>query len=76
MIDRAGDALRDALENARRADVAQGRCLTARRSGERLGYQSEAAFSRAFKRFMRVSPGSVRRNGTSAGPKAASLNLH
>ena len=27
----------------------------------RLGYQSEAAFSRAFKRFMGVSPGAVRR---------------
>jgi AraC-like DNA-binding protein len=31
----------------------------------RVGYQSEAAFSRAFKRFMGVSPGSVRRR---AGP--------
>jgi transcriptional regulator GlxA family with amidase domain len=29
----------------------------------RLGYQSEAAFSRAFKRFIRVSPGKARRNG-------------
>jgi AraC-like DNA-binding protein len=29
----------------------------------RLGYQSEAAFSRAFKRFIGVSPGVVRRNG-------------
>lgn len=29
----------------------------------RLGYQSEAAFSRAFKRFMGVAPGMVRRNG-------------
>ncbi|PJI47343.1 MAG: AraC family transcriptional regulator [Pseudomonas sp.] len=29
---------------------------------ERLGYQSEAAFSRAFKRFIGVSPGSVRRS--------------
>jgi len=29
---------------------------------ERLGYQSEAAFSRAFKRCIGVSPGSVRRN--------------
>ena len=29
---------------------------------ERLGYQSEAAFSRAFKRFMGVSPGAARRN--------------
>ena len=27
----------------------------------RLGYQSEAAFSRAFKRFIGVSPGAVRR---------------
>ena len=29
----------------------------------RLGYQSEAAFSRAFKRFMGVSPGAARRDG-------------
>ncbi len=29
----------------------------------RLGYQSEAAFSRAFKRFSGVSPGAARRNG-------------
>ena len=32
----------------------------------RLGYQSEAAFSRAFKRFTGVSPGAARRNGDSA----------
>ncbi len=29
----------------------------------RLGYQSEAAFSRAFKRFIGVSPGAARRSG-------------
>lgn len=29
----------------------------------RLGYGSEAAFSRAFKRFMGVSPGAIRRSG-------------
>ena len=29
----------------------------------RLGYQSEAAFSRAFKRFMGIPPGAVRRGG-------------
>ncbi|MEM7029756.1 MAG: AraC family transcriptional regulator [Chloroflexota bacterium] len=29
---------------------------------DRLGYQSEAAFSRAFKRFMGISPGGARRN--------------
>ena len=28
----------------------------------RLGYESEAAFSRAFKRFIGISPGAVRRN--------------
>jgi AraC-like DNA-binding protein len=29
---------------------------------DRLGYQSEAAFSRAFKRIIGVSPGTVRRD--------------
>jgi AraC-like DNA-binding protein len=33
---------------------------------ERLGYQSEAAFSRAFKRHTGVSPGAARRSGTVA----------
>jgi AraC-like DNA-binding protein len=41
----------------------------------RLGYQSEAAFSRAFKRFMGTSPGAVRaesrRGGRSRGARAA-----
>ena len=32
----------------------------------RLGYRSEAAFSRAFKRFVGVSPGAVRRGGDAA----------
>jgi AraC-like DNA-binding protein len=32
----------------------------------RLGYQSQAAFSRAFKRFVGVSPGSARRSGDAA----------
>ena len=32
----------------------------------RLGYRSEAAFSRAFKRFVGVSPGAVRRSGDAA----------
>ncbi len=30
---------------------------------DRLGYRSEAAFSRAFKRVIGVSPGAVRRSG-------------
>jgi AraC-like DNA-binding protein len=38
----------------------------------RLGYQSEAAFSRAFKRFIGTSPGAVRRHGDgSDGARAA-----
>jgi AraC-like DNA-binding protein len=45
--------------------------LTALREGDaglaelagRMGYQSEAAFSRAFKRFMGVAPGAARRQG-------------
>ncbi|MCC6521515.1 MAG: AraC family transcriptional regulator [Polyangiaceae bacterium] len=36
----------------------------------RLGYQSEAAFSRAFKRFMGVPPGVVRRKGLEPSPPA------
>jgi AraC-like DNA-binding protein len=31
----------------------------------RLGYESEAAFSRAFKRFIGVAPGAVRRGRSS-----------
>jgi len=34
----------------------------------RLGYQSEAAFSRAFKRFIGVSPGAARRNDSIGNP--------
>ena len=38
----------------------------------RLGYQSEAAFSRAFKRVIGVSPGAIRKNGnTTNGPSVA-----
>ena len=38
----------------------------------RLGYQSEAAFCRAFKRMFGVPPGSVRRAAQSfTGPEAA-----
>lgn len=36
---------------------------TVRELADRLGYQSVAAFSRAFKRIMAVSPGAVARNG-------------
>lgn len=39
----------------------------------RLGYQSEAAFSRAFKRYIGVSPGAVRRNGAAADGQGESL---
>lgn len=34
---------------------------------DRLGYQSEAAFSRAFKRFVSVSPGAARRRSLTVG---------
>jgi AraC-like DNA-binding protein len=47
-------------ERARLADVAS-----------RLGYQSEAAFSRAFKRFNGVSPGGVRRGAARAAAVAS-----
>jgi AraC-like DNA-binding protein len=43
---------------------------------DRLGYQSEAAFSRAFKRILGVSPGAARRSGPPPGvePVAASVS--
>ena len=37
----------------------------------RLGYGSEAAFSRAFKRFMGVSPGALRRSGEAPARQSA-----
>jgi AraC-like DNA-binding protein len=39
----------------------------------RLGYESEAAFSRAFKRFIGISPGTVRRNGQAANGKGYAI---
>ena len=48
-------ALRDVGGDARLGDLAG-----------RLGYQSEAAFSRAFKRFIGLSPSAVRRSAASA----------
>ncbi len=41
----------------------------------RLGYQSEAAFSRAFKRFIGVSPGAARRNRDGADAAVAVRDL-
>ncbi len=45
-----------ALARLKKEDVSLGELAN------RLGYQSEAAFSRAFKRFIGVSPGAARRN--------------
>ena len=39
----------------------------------RLGYESEAAFSRAFKRFIGVSPGAARRNGDRTNSERVAL---
>jgi AraC-like DNA-binding protein len=41
----------------------------------RLGYRSEAAFSRAFKRFMGVSPGAIRRIGERANGERSETRL-
>ena len=46
----------------------KGEGLTVAEAAERLGYQSEAAFSRAFKRFMGTSPGSAARSHAGAWP--------
>jgi AraC-like DNA-binding protein len=43
--------------------------MTVSEIASRLGYASDAAFSRAFKRFLGLSPGSVR--GRGAAPQAA-----
>ena len=40
----------------------------------RLGYQSEAAFNRAFKRFIGISPGAARRNGGTPDSERAERN--
>jgi AraC family transcriptional activator of mtrCDE len=45
--------------------LAEGR-LPVGQIGEQVGYQSEAAFNRVFKRFYGVGPGAYRRNGTTA----------
>jgi AraC-like DNA-binding protein len=42
----------------------------------RLGYASEAAFSRAFKRFLGLSPGSVRRAAARLGGPAMASRAH
>ena len=39
----------------------------------RLGYQSEAAFSRAFKRFVGTSPGAARRTSSKTRSSSGSL---
>ena len=41
----------------------------------RLGYESEAAFSRAFKRFLGFSPGAVRRARSDRPAQAAYLHV-
>ncbi|WP_104983153.1 AraC family transcriptional regulator [Sorangium cellulosum] len=44
--------------------------VTVAEAAERLGYDSEAAFSRAFKRFSGVPPSAVRRRGRDEGAQA------
>jgi hypothetical protein len=41
--------------------------------GRRLGYESEAAFSRAFKRFIGVPPGAARRAASAKGSRNNNL---
>jgi AraC-like DNA-binding protein len=41
----------------------------------RLGYESEAAFSRAFKRTVGISPGAVRRSWAETLPALARLTM-
>ncbi len=47
--------------------------MTVSKLADRLGYQSEAAFSRAFKRFMGFSPGYAKRNGQSTHEHSTQL---
>lgn len=53
--------------------LAEGDVSTAE-AAHRLGYGSEAAFSRAFKRMLGVSPGAVRRGTTAAASEAEVLS--
>jgi AraC-like DNA-binding protein len=50
------------MEEVHSADVAEGRQLPVGELSHQLGYESEAAFSRAFKRLIGISPGAARRN--------------
>lgn len=53
-----------------RAYLEEDRDVTVAELADRLGYQSEAAFSRAFKRFTGVAPGSVRRDDLMEGAQS------
>jgi AraC-like DNA-binding protein len=44
---------------------------TVAQTAERVGYDSEAAFSRAFKRYMRVAPTAFRAQGAPTAPRAS-----
>jgi AraC-like DNA-binding protein len=52
-------------------DALKERGATVAELADRLGYQSEAAFSRAFKRIVAVSPGAVRRDRRNASRDGA-----
>lgn len=54
--------MNSALTELREADVSVAALA------ERMGYQSEAAFSRAFKRYIGLSPGAARRQAAASAP--------
>jgi hypothetical protein len=67
---RASDAVRDPLAHALALGALREEEDTVTGLASRLGYRSEAAFSRAIKRVVGVLPGAVRRATLSPTPTA------
>jgi AraC-like DNA-binding protein len=55
-------------------DVLRDDGATVAEVADRLGYRSEAAFARAFKRVIRVPPGAVRRGARPTAPAASTAS--
>ena len=65
--------LRRPLAHARGGAALKEEGATVGELADRLGYRSEAAFSRAFKRVIGVAPGAVRRRAQEPDPALAGI---